>query len=352
MRERWTRGEPTLTLTRDEVAALLPDRAVLVVTPTTGGLANTNLRIDTTTGSVHLRLWTRDPKQAAKELSLHSLVARRVRVPRLLHSAPDNPITGHPFAVMEWIDAPRLEQIAPSPALAHAIGRTLGAIHSFTFPRTGFLDEHLDVVTPATVDAAAVRQFLHDTLVGNPHVAPELTKNVLDVVERDGHLLDAWSGPPCLTHSDFNGSNLLVRDDAVAAVLDWEFAFSGSPFFDLGNLLRPPLGDDESFVAAVAERYGPLPSAWRRISQLLDLMAWADFLSRPNPGSALIADAHAMLERAPPEVASSRASRRSRARNVPVIAAIDGRQHHRQSTTFACSGPASVGFSAPRRLQK
>jgi hypothetical protein len=34
------------------------------------------------------------------------------------------------------------------------------------------------------------------------------------------------------------------------------------------------------------------------MSQLVDLMAWADFLSRPNPGPALIADARMMLERA------------------------------------------------------
>jgi aminoglycoside phosphotransferase (APT) family kinase protein len=298
MRERWTRGEPTIQLTLEQVAALLPRHAVLAVAPATGGLANTNLRVDTTTGPVHLRLWTRDPKQAAKELALRALVAGRVPVPGLLESAPDNPITGHPSAVMEWIDAPRLEQVTPSPALARDVGRTLAAIHSFTFPRTGFLDGRLDVATPVAVDAKGVRTFLEAMLTGNPHVDQTLTAEVFAAVDRDGHLLDEWTGPPCLTHSDFNGSNLLVRGDAVVAVLDWEFAFSGSPFFDLGNLIRPPLGDDEAFVNAVADGYGPLPPEWRRMSRLVDLMAWADFLSRPNPGAALIADARMMLERA------------------------------------------------------
>ncbi len=297
MRERWTRGEPTLALTREQVATLLPRHTVLAVTPTTGGLANTNLRVDTTSGPVHLRLWTRDPTQAAKELALRTLVADRVPLPRLIEAAPDNPITGHPYAVMEWIDAPRLEQVMPSPMLARDVGRTLAAIHSFTFPRTGFLDERLRV-TPIAVDAKGVRTFLANMLTGNPHVDAGLTQKVLAVVDRDGHLLDDWTGPPSLTHSDFNGSNLLVRDDAVIAVLDWEFAFSGSPFFDLGNLTRPPLGDDDAFANAVAEGYGPLPREWRRMSRLVDLMAWADFLSRPNPGAALIADARMMLERA------------------------------------------------------
>lgn len=100
------------------------------------------------------------------------------------------------------------------------------------------------------------------------------------------------------TDGGLANTNLRVRSDAVAAVLDWEFAFSGSPFVDLGNVLRPPRGDDEAFVAAVAEGYGPLPPEWRRMSRLVDLMAWADFLSRPNPGPALVADARMMIERA------------------------------------------------------
>ena len=41
-------------------------------------------------------------------------------------------------------------------------------------------------------------------------------------------------------HSDLNPKNLLVDPDTlvVTGVLDWEFAHSGHPFTDLGNLLR------------------------------------------------------------------------------------------------------------------
>jgi len=45
-----------------------------------------------------------------------------------------------------------------------------------------------------------------------------------------------------LVHGDFGKRNLLVRSIAgqwiVAAVLDWEFAVSGSPLADLGHFLR------------------------------------------------------------------------------------------------------------------
>ena len=61
----------------------------------------------------------------------------------------------------------------------------------------------------------------------------------------------------------------------VAAVLDWEFAFSGSPAIDFGNLLRPPLGERRSFVAALAAAYeaagGRLPPDWQAIARIADL---------------------------------------------------------------------------------
>ena len=84
-------------------------------------------------------------------------------------------------------------------------------------------------------------------------------------------------------------------------MVDWEYAFSGTPFFDLGNLTRPPLGETPGFTAAVERGYrgagGELPTDWLRRSRLADLFSWTDFLNRPNPSETLIADARAMVER-------------------------------------------------------
>ena len=45
-----------------------------------------------------------------------------------------------------------------------------------------------------------------------------------------------------LVHGDFGAANILVRQVQgawqVAAVIDWEFAFAGTPLFDLGHFLR------------------------------------------------------------------------------------------------------------------
>lgn len=54
-----------------------------------------------------------------------------------------------------------------------------------------------------------------------------------DWIER--HRSEAY-GPQALTHDDFNFNNMLVENDRVTAVLDWEFAHVGTPAADLAYL--------------------------------------------------------------------------------------------------------------------
>ena len=75
-----------------------------------------------------------------------------------------------------------------------------------------------------------------------------------------------------LVHGDFNQRNLIVKEVAgrwiVAAVLDWEFAVSGSPLMDVGNFLRydvPGRSQAEPhFSSGYVEASGVLPTNWRR----------------------------------------------------------------------------------------
>ncbi|MGL4964715.1 MAG: phosphotransferase family protein [Inquilinus sp.] len=282
---------------------------MLQVTELSGGLANTNLRLDLDGHpAVVLRLFQRDPAQAAKERAIHALAGERgVPVPRLLGGG-DDPATGLPFALLEWIDGQRLDDAARGLddaavlPLARSVGGALATIHAVTFERSGFLDSSLAVAEPVDAGGAGLVGFLRHVLVDRPggnRLGRDLADRLVAFAECEAGLLDRWPGPPCLTHSDFGGTNILVRPGPdgwdVAAVLDWEFAFAGSPFFDLGNLLRPPLGPRPGFAAAVAAGYctagGALPVEWRRMAALADLLSWAEFLTRPTVSDAVVATA-------------------------------------------------------------
>jgi Ser/Thr protein kinase RdoA (MazF antagonist) len=91
-------------------------------------------------------------------------------------------------------------------------------------------------------------------------------------------------GRTCVVHSDLNPKNLLVHPATteVTGVLDWEFAHSGHPATDLGNLLRfdrmPPYAD--AVLAAYCERLGTDPSETLELARAADLWALVDLAGR------------------------------------------------------------------------
>ncbi len=316
MRERWTRITPIVPLDRVQAQALIapavPGALVAKIEVLSGGLANTNIRAVLADGrSLRLRLYQHDPKQAAKEAALARLVKDRVPVPQYLHLGEANNVAGVPYAVIEWVEGARLDTLAEALddssllEAGRAVGAVLAKIHSFVFVRPGFFNAALEIM-PFGGDFSLV-PFLTRCLIdgkGGALIGEDLAHRVVDHAARVSQTLSNWDEPPRLAHFDFNGSNILMRHEngvwAVAGIIDWEFAASASPAGDFGNLLRPPLGTRLGFADAVARGYreagGDLPGDWKTHARLADLTAWAEFLTRPNIGGALIADARATFE--------------------------------------------------------
>jgi thiamine kinase-like enzyme len=99
-----------------------------------------------------------------------------------------------------------------------------------------------------------------------------------------------------LVHADYDPSNILIGKIEgrwkITAILDWEFAFSGSWLCDVSNMLRyahqmrPKF--KESFWQGVTDSGMILPSDWQitvdllNLFSLLDCLAYADPRARPR----------------------------------------------------------------------
>jgi aminoglycoside phosphotransferase (APT) family kinase protein len=88
----------------------------------------------------------------------------------------------------------------------------------------------------------------------------------------------------CLVHSDLNPKNVLLdpADLRVTGVLDWEFAHSGHPLTDLGNLLRfdRESAYAEAVLAAWCELRGTHPAETLALARAADLWALVDLAAR------------------------------------------------------------------------
>jgi aminoglycoside phosphotransferase (APT) family kinase protein len=328
MRDNWNRATQTLEFTIDEltkmIEPILPDRKVVASFYTQGGLANTNIRLQLsgTQTPLILRVFTRDPAQAEKECRIYQRINGIVPTPKIYYYSPSNPVSGHPYSVMQLVEGDRLETLVEgfdsswSVEVGRSVGASLAAIHSVTFEQEGFLDEQLNVKTPINSGSTGLVDFAkscweQDIVI--QRLGPELRREISPFVRRESQIFQVWRAAPCLVHADFGGSNILVKKRQtwqVTAVLDWEFALSANPFIDFGNLLRDPLGSVDGFERAVQEGYnaagGMLPADWRKMSKLADLTAWLDFLTRPNANERLVQDAVMMIRKTMTEWHQSR----------------------------------------------
>lgn len=314
MRESWERSTPWLNLNIDSLTELIQPVIkgcrVISAQATQGGLANTNYRLELSNvaNPILLRIFSCKSGAARKEFAINKLVKTRVRVPEYLYFADSNSITGHPYALMEWIDGYTLDSVIQSAnvediaKIAASVGCVLANIHSFKFEQPGFFNNELEVVQPLNMGSEGFLGFVYNNLIngnGHKHLGDELTQQFWNFCNTYAYLLDdidCSSKAPCMVHSDFGGTNILLKRGidswTIGGVIDWEFAYSGSSMADVGHILRPHddglPGWEDFLIQGYVDNGGLLPSQWRRVSKLLDLLAWVDFLNRDVSSTVII----------------------------------------------------------------
>jgi aminoglycoside phosphotransferase (APT) family kinase protein len=221
-------------------------------------------------------------------------VRDRVPVPELLWADSSGTSSERPYAVMTWVEgAPLTAALQDAPAaVGRAVGETLAAIGTHTFPQAGFFTPDLTVRDRPEGKRLPFLEDAEHWLDGGAaaQLGEPLATEVRAFLRRHAAYLPAESRPAALVHGDYHDGNLLLRrtDDRwqVVAVLDWEFAFAGPPVLDLSILLRwadrwPP-AFEQGVVAGFTAAGGVLPAEWKRISRLLDLVMLLAFLRAPG----------------------------------------------------------------------
>ncbi|UNK15788.1 phosphotransferase [Paenibacillus sp. N3/727] len=176
---------------------------------------------------------------------------------------------------------------------AESVGDILARIHSHTFDCPGFLAGDLTIANPFNMGVDEFYTFISESLDGGATgywLGAEATKMVRSFCVSHRSLLSEIHEPSVLVHSDFNGLNILMLDSPngieLSAVLDWEFAFSGRRYVDIGNMLRYEHENslfERHFIKAYQNSGGFLNEDWVQLSKLEDLIALCYLLNRSTP---------------------------------------------------------------------
>lgn len=277
------------------LAKVFPKRSVKHLQVLCGGFINTNIRVDFEANydPVVVRLYRNGAKVCRKELALHDLISRTIRVPRALHAEPDGIDDSAAFLITEYVSGSTFQELKRTRDLkaiqqaSYSVGATLAAIGRIKFEKPGRLnvEEHATTLTVGRKFIEGPDQIarLMDTFLASAscerRAGPELMKKLHDYAWSWSSRIPDLEEAPCLVHGDFGNRNILVRQEngkwVVAAVLDWEFAFSGSPLLDVGHFLRYEKGSaplrEPHFSQGFLDHGGQLPDNWRETTRVIDL---------------------------------------------------------------------------------
>jgi aminoglycoside phosphotransferase (APT) family kinase protein len=303
------RRAPALTveLANRLLSRTLSGRRVVGFDLLSGGLVNANFKIhlDPPGDPLVLRFYTRDPATCQKEVDLYHLLSTTVPVPEVIYAEPEGIDGVGPFALLSYVEGipfRELRRTLNMDAIAEAafdVGKTLAAIGEHKFPEAGWFGPGLEIGGQFIDGPDSVARFCESCLA-SPNflrrVDNDLARRVHDFAWSwssrlawiDNGQKDEQNDDCSLVHGDFGSRNLLVRPLngkwGVAAVIDWEFAFSGSPMLDIGNFLRyerrqRPLVEPH-FSQGFLARGGTLRENWRDLARVIDLTALCESLTR------------------------------------------------------------------------
>jgi aminoglycoside phosphotransferase (APT) family kinase protein len=318
MQKDWNRRHDFALLDEITLNAMLqpifPGKQVVEAELLTAGLCNTNykIKVSNLADTFVLRLYIRDRAACQKDYDIFNLVQKRVPVPELLYVDSDGSRYDAAYAIMKWVDGTLLSDIiatgntADITGCAYSVGTTLAHIGTYKFPQSGFFGPGLVIEHPFDAGNATflsiLEQFLFKGTAGQ-RLGSTLRDQLWSFVTTHAYYLDSVKDAASLVHSDFKGVNILVRQEQkrwqVAAVLDWEFAFAGSPLTDIANMLRYdrllPGEFEGEFIRGYREEGGQLPRGWKRTCKLLDLLSLCEFLNAPHPNDALVKEVTGLI---------------------------------------------------------
>jgi aminoglycoside phosphotransferase (APT) family kinase protein len=211
--------------------------------PLTGGYGGQTFAVSAAGEDAVLRLYLRDPARATVDVALMRLVRGLLPVSRVLDAKPDGTPDDPPYVLTERLPGVNLETYLPTASeeqrrrVGEQLGQLLVRLSGMPFLTYGeFVGRELSI---DPFDPGDLRQWFDDRAEAIA-LKPDQVESLYAVLDRADDLAADGADRICLVHSDFNPKNLLVDPETavVTGLIDWEFAHSGSPYTDLGNLLR------------------------------------------------------------------------------------------------------------------
>ena len=263
-------------------------------------MRNTGYMVTTTTGKYFLKLYSNTTDKI--ETAAYIYLKDKINVPELYYY--DSSRQRFPFAytITEFLDGVTFmhhirSNLKYPVELACEVGRMCAVIHQRRYAYDALLDERLNI----SQKLPCTREKILHLIDGKPaeYLKSETIKKLCGFIKENPALFDRIEAESALCHGDFGYGNIMIFDGKVYFV-DFEFAYSGSMYNDIGRFFRRK-GDavqaliNRCVYDAFAQGYNsasptPLPSNWLALAHLCDINAMLCLLNYDNVPAKWVED--------------------------------------------------------------
>lgn len=252
------------------------------------GCRTTNYLVNTISNKKYvLKLFFQEELNYKKEIALFYKLKDYVPIPKICLMSK-NPIDGRQYIIYEYAEGKTISQYLKdgrkiNKELIKSVAYNMGKIHNNKFKKIGSLNENLEVQDDFISIVSLYDKYINDNVV--KHLGNDNIKKIKSMVNRNIQVLKKLDYDSRLIHGDFQGTNIVILNDRISGIIDWEFCMSGCPLMDIGQFFRYEEYFDKELINEFKYEYErisdyPLIDEWYKMSRILDLISLIQLMGR------------------------------------------------------------------------
>lgn len=294
MDTKWERATPLNNISLVDISNIfkLWDENIIIINfnPVNIGCINSNFIINTNKDDYLLRILPKtDHWQYEK--NVYTIVFDKINVPKLLFSCT---YENRNIIIYEYIESKSLQNVLEkSPCnkknIIEQVAKTAAKIHNLGIEKTtnliNFDVPPFEMWYKYFIENENARKRLGNTITEKIEILIDKNKALLKEIDKYNSLI----------HSDFRPANMIIDDNDIIYIVDWDNATKGHVLADIGQFFRYSnlfnAGDIVDFEITYNKFADmKIPKDWYKLSKLRDLVNPLQMLGSDNDKPIMYTD--------------------------------------------------------------
>lgn len=291
MEKDWERTLPFFYVDRETISNLfkgiIEKDDIISIKPVDEGCRTSNYIISSSDNNKYiLKIFFSGNQYCKKECEILNILKDEISVQEIYRLDKSYLVNNKYYAIYKYIEGITLSKSLSDIEIINEdiirdAANILSRIHRKRFTSIGFLDNKLDVY-----NKLPPLNKWYDILITarvQKRLGKQIIKNIRKLISKHMDDLIKLDNDSRLVHGDFQGTNILVNNNRITGIIDWEFAMAGHPLGDIGQLFRYDEYFNKRLISIFEDEYRKksdyiLPDNWYMLSKIRDLASLIQLL--------------------------------------------------------------------------